>query len=133
MLVLHDLVEIDAGDTFIYDAAATEAKARREAQAAERIFGLLPSDQAAEFRGLWDEFEARVTPEARFAVAVDRFQPVLLNRNTEGASWRKHGITRDRVVAKNGHMAEGCAALWAYTERMLDEAVALGYLGKDPA
>lgn len=132
MLILHDLVEIDAGDAFIYDAAANAVKAEREKQAADRIFGLLPSEQGAEFRALWEEFEARQTPAAKFAAAVDRFQPMLLNRHSEGASWRKHGITRDQVVAKNQHMAEGCAALWDYAQQMLEEAVQLGYLGRKP-
>ncbi|HYP18005.1 MAG TPA: HD domain-containing protein [Opitutus sp.] len=86
MVIVHDLVEIDAGDTFAYDAAAMAGQHEREALAAARIFGLLPSDQAREFRALWDEFEAKKTPEARFATAVDRFQPMLLNCRTQGAA-----------------------------------------------
>ena len=128
MLILHDLVEIDAGDTFAYDTRAMEGQHDREAVAADRIFGLLPADQALEFRALWDEFEARRTPEARFAAAVDRFQPMLLNCQTAGAAWRKHGITRDRVIARNSYFAEGSAALWDYSARMIEEAVAAGNL-----
>ena len=128
MVILHDLVEIDAGDTFAYDTARMADQHERESRAADRIFGLLPAEQGAEFRALWDEFEARATPEARFAAAVDRFQPMLLNCRTEGAAWRRHGVTHDRVVARNRHIADGCAELWRYAEAMLAELVAKGDL-----
>ncbi len=128
MLIVHDLVEIDAGDTFAYDTAAMADQHAREAVAAERIFGLLPADQAREFRGLWDEFEAKDTPEARFATAVDRFQPMLLNCRSQGAAWQRHGVTHDRVVARNQHIAEGCEPLWRYAEKMLQEIVDAGHL-----
>ena len=128
MLIIHDLVEIDAGDTFAYDTRAMADQHAREAVAADRIFGLLPPDQARAFRALWDEFEARQTAEARFAAAVDRFQPMLLNCRTEGAAWRRHGVTRDRVVARNSHIAEGSAALWDYASKMLEDVVAAGHL-----
>ena len=127
-LILHDLVEIDAGDTFAYDTKAMADQHEREAVAADRIFGLLPADQALEFRALWDEFEARQTAEAKFAAAVDRFQPMLLNCQTEGAAWQKHGITRDRVLARNAHVAEGSTALWDYAARMIEQTVAAGHL-----
>ena len=132
MVILHDLVEIDAGDTFAYDAAAMVGQHDREAKAAERIFGLLPPDQAREFRALWDEFEAKQTPEARFATAVDRFQPMLLNCLTKGAAWNRHGVTHDRVVARNQHIADGCTALWRYAEKMLDDIVEAGHLARKP-
>ncbi len=128
MLILHDLVEIDAGDTFAYDTKAMADQHAREAVAADRIFGLLPPDQAGAFRALWDEFEARQTPESRFAAAVDRFQPMLLNCRTEGAAWARHGITRDRVIARNSYIAEGSAALWEYAAKMIEEVVATGHL-----
>jgi putative hydrolases of HD superfamily len=128
MLILHDLVEIDAGDTFAYDTARMVDQHEREAKAADRIFGLLPAEQGAEFRALWDEFEERKTPEAKFAAAVDRFQPMLLNCLTQGAAWKKHGISRDRVIARNQHVAEGSTALWEYALCMLEEAVAKGHL-----
>jgi putative hydrolase of HD superfamily len=128
MLIIHDLVEIDAGDTFAYDTAAMAGQHEREARAADRLFGMLPNDQAAEFRSLWDEFELRTTPEARFATAIDRFQPMLLNCLTEGAAWQRHGITQDRVLARNRHIAEGCSDLWAHAERMIQEAVDAGHL-----
>jgi putative hydrolase of HD superfamily len=128
MLIIHDLVEIDAGDTFAYDTAAMADQHERESVAADRIFGLLPADQTREFRALWDEFEARQTREAKFAAAADRFQPMLLNCRTQGAAWRNHGITRNRVLARNSHIAEGSAELWAYAGRMVAEAVAAGHL-----
>lgn len=128
MVILHDLVEIDAGDTFGYDTARQAEQHARECLAADRIFGLLPPDQAAEFRALWDEFEAQATPEARFALAVDRFQPVLLNCLTDAASWKKHGVTRDRVVARNARIADGSAGLWRHMERLIQQAVDAGHL-----
>ena len=128
MVIIHDLVEIDAGDTFAYDTAAMAGQHEREAIAAERLFGLLPADQFAEFRALWDEFEAKVTPEAKFATAVDRFQPMLLNCLTQGAAWNRHGITHDRVMDRNRHIADGCADLWKFAEQMLQEAVDAGHL-----
>lgn len=132
MLIVHDLVEIDAGDTFAYDTAAMATQHAREMIAADRIFGLLPPDQEREFRGLWDEFEEKLTPESKFATAVDRFQPMLLNCRTEGAAWNRHGVTQDRVVARNRHIADGCAELWRYAENMVQEAVDRGHLGAGP-
>jgi putative hydrolase of HD superfamily len=133
MVLIHDLVEIDAGDTFAYDTKNMADQHEREAVAATRIFGLLPPDQAADFRALWDEFEAQATPEARFAAACDRFHPMLLNCRTEGHAWRKHGITQDRVLARNAHVAKGSSAIWEYAVRMIDEAVAKGHLPPKPA
>lgn len=130
MVILHDLVEIDAGDTFAYDTAAMVGQHEREAKAADRIFGLLPPDQAREFRALWDEFEEKQTPEAKFATAVDRFQPMLLNCLTKGAAWNRHGVTHDRVVARNRHIADGCAELWRYAEKMLEDVVTAGHLAR---
>ena len=132
MVILHDLVEIDAGDTFAYDTARMAGQHDREAIAADRIFGLLPADQAGEFRRLWDEFEERRTPEAKFAAAVDRFQPVLLNCSTEGAAWRRHRVTADRVVARNAHIAEGSAAVWEQAERLIRQAVQAKHLEPGP-
>ncbi|MEI7553450.1 MAG: HD domain-containing protein [Verrucomicrobiota bacterium] len=132
MVIVHDLVEIDAGDTFAYDTAAMAGQHEREARAADRIFGLLPPDQSLRFRALWDEFETKQTPESRFATAVDRFQPMLLNCRTEGSAWQRHGVTQDRVLARNHHIAEGCAELWVYAERMVQEAVDAGHLPPAP-
>jgi putative hydrolase of HD superfamily len=128
MLIIHDLVEIDAGDTFAYDTARMADQHEREARAADRIFGLLPGEQGREIRALWDEFEERATPESKFAAAVDRFQPMLLNCLTEGAAWRKHGVTSDRVIARNQHIAEGSTELWKYAAQMIEDCVTKGHL-----
>jgi putative hydrolase of HD superfamily len=133
MVIVHDLVEIDAGDTYAYDQAAMATQHAREQVAADRIFGLLPADQAREFRAIWDEFEARQTPEAKFAAAVDRFQPMLLGVETGGESWRRHGITQDRVLARNAHIVEGSPALWDYAVEMIQRAVDAGSLPPAPS
>ncbi|MDX2232461.1 MAG: HD domain-containing protein [Leptolyngbyaceae cyanobacterium bins.349] len=127
MLLIHDLVEIDAGDTFCYDDQHNQSKADREQQAADRLFGLLPTDQAIELRSLWDEFEAQTTPEAQFATALDRLQPMLNNYQTEGGTWKKHGITRDRVWHRASPMATGAPALWEFTQQLIQAAIAQGY------
>lgn len=132
MVIIHDVVEIDAGDTFAYDTARMAGQHERESIAAARLFGMLPEDQAKEFRALWDEFEARATPESRFATAVDRFQPMLLNCLTEGAAWNRHGITQDRVLARNRHIAEGSEALWRFAEKMIQDAVDAHHLAPGP-
>lgn len=132
MVIVHDLVEIDAGDTFAYDTARMAGQHEREALAADRLFGMLPSDQEHEFRALWDEFETKTTPEAKFATAVDRFQPMLLNCLTQGAAWNRHGITQDRVVDRNRHIADGCADLWTFAEQMVQAAVDAGHLSVSP-
>ena len=129
MLLVHDIVEIDAGDTFVYDVQ-TE-KAGLEQAAATRIFGLLPEDQRDEVRGLWEEFEARKTPEAKFAAGLDRIMPILHNYHTEGYSWREHGIRKAQVLERNGHTAEGSEALWEYIKEVIDDATARGYLKAD--
>ena len=128
MLLVHDLVEIDAGDVMIYDRARREEMKKREEQAARRIFGLLPADQAKEMRLLWDEYEARETPEARFAFAMDRIQPLLHNLNTQGLMWRKHGISRDQVIEVNRPIRDAVPALWEYLSALIDEAAAKGCL-----
>jgi putative hydrolases of HD superfamily len=133
MVIIHDLVEIDAGDTFAYDTARMAGQHDREAIAADRIFGMLPADQCAEFRALWDEFEERKTQESKFAAAIDRFQPVLLNCNTEGAAWKRHGVTADRVRARNAHIAEGAAPVWEKAASMIQQAVDAGHIGPGPA
>lgn len=130
MLLVHDLVEIDAGDTFAYDDRGHADKEERERRAADRIFGLLPHDQAMALRSLWDEFEERVTPEARFASAIDRLQPMLHNYYTRGKSWKNHRITSDRVLGRNQHIAEGSAQLWEYARSMIQDAVRRGYLAE---
>lgn len=132
MLLVHDLVEIDAGDTFGYDTAGNADKRDREMRAAERIFALLPNDQAVEYRNLWEEFEAVVTREARFALAMDRLQAVMLNAASNGGSWREHRITYDRVVARNRVIEDASPALWRFALGLLDHAVKQGHLAPAP-
>lgn len=112
MLLIHDVVEIDAGDTFGYDTAGHADKRDREVRAAERIFGLLPPDQATDFRALWEEFEASETPEAKFALAMDRVQAVMLNIAADGGAWKEHGITVDRILERNAAIGEGARPVW---------------------
>jgi putative hydrolase of HD superfamily len=128
MVLVHDLVEIDAGDTFCYDQTAVLDQNERERRAADRLFALLPQDLAAELRGLWEEFDARASPDARFAAALDRLQPVLHNYTTGGGTWREHSVTRDQVVARNQPMGDGAPDLWEYAKSLIDDAVARGLI-----
>jgi putative hydrolases of HD superfamily len=130
MVLIHDLVEIDAGDTYLYDEQAGRDKAEREQRAADRIFRLLPEDQAMEFRALWDEFEARATPEAQFAASLDRFQPLLHNYATKGKSWKEHGIRSEQVIQRCQHIQDGSPQLWAYAEALIQRSVEAGYLAR---
>lgn len=128
MLLIHDLVEIDAGDTFAYDTQGHADKEERERQAAARIFGLLPEDQARAFWELWEEYEAAETPEARFALAVDRLQPMIHNYRTEGAAWRRHNVSGARVLARAESITRGSKTLGAFAQEIIADAVAKGYL-----
>ncbi len=128
MLLIHDIVEIDAGDTFAYDTARLVDQHEREAAAATRLFGLLPDDQAAEFRALWDEFEDRQTADARFAHAIDRCQAMLLNCLSKGVTWSRHNVRLDQIRARNAPIGEGSAALWTHMSHLLDEAVQAGHV-----
>ena len=128
MLLIHDIIEIDAGDTYCYDAKEAKHQTERENEAAERLFGLLPADQMSEFHELRREFEERSTPEAKFAATIDRLMPLLHNYHTEGRSWREHGVRRDQVSARNGVMREGSRSLWQFATSLLEESVEKGYL-----
>ncbi|MBW1709770.1 MAG: HD domain-containing protein [Deltaproteobacteria bacterium] len=128
ILLVHDIVEIDAGDTFCYDEIGVQNQMEREKRAGDRIFGLLPEDQAREIFELWQEYEAHESPESKFAGALDRLMPLLHNYHTNGKSWRKHGINRDQVITRNASIREGSEALWAYALSIIDKAVAKGYL-----
>jgi putative hydrolase of HD superfamily len=127
MLLIHDIVEIDAGDTFLFDQVSTETQAERERAAADRLFPLLPEDQAVRARELWEEFEARLTPEARFARAVDRLAPMLANWHNEGGAWVRFGVTRAQVMEKVKMISEGSEALGAYATALIDDADRRGY------
>lgn len=131
MLLVHDLVEIDAGDTFAYDAAANEGRAERERAAAARIFGLLPAAQGAELRALWEEFEAGDTPDARFAAAVDRLQPLLANDRSGGGSWRAHAVARDQVLRRMAPIERALPAVWPSVLAIVERNCALGHIRPD--
>ena len=127
-VLIHDLVEIDAGDTFCYDAAGHDDKAQREQRAADRIFGLLPEAIAQELRQLWDEFEAQATPTARFAASLDRIQPLLHNWQTQGGTWKQHHISRAQVMQRMAPVETGAPELWPFVLEVIDESVEAGYL-----
>lgn len=129
MVLIHDIVEIDAGDTFAYDDAGNASKLEREQEAADRLFNLLPQDQAQEIRALWDEFEARETMEAKFANAMDRMIPLLHNYTTEGKAWIEHDVNIDMVKERTQSTFEDASAeIWSFMEAILDDAVAKGYV-----
>jgi putative hydrolase of HD superfamily len=129
MLLVHDLVEIDAGDLFLYADEAQQARQQEaERAAADRIFALLPDGQAERIRALWDEFEERFTPEAKFARALDRLQPMLENFQAGGGTWAEHGITAEQVLPKVALIEEGSAALGGYARDLVDRAAGAGLL-----
>ena len=134
MALVHDIVEIDAGDTFAYSQSAEElaGKEAREQAAADRLFGLLPTAMGARFRELWDEYERGDTPEARYVMAVDRMAPMLLNTAEGGTTWREHGITRERVIGRNGpHIEPALPAVWSQALAMLHAATEAGHIARD--
>ena len=128
MALVHDIVDIDAGDTFAYDASANLDREKREQLAARRIFGLLPGAQAAELRGLWEEFEAQQTPDARFAVALDRLQPLLNNHHSQGGSWRAHSITRSQVLRRMAPIEAAMPDVWPTVLDIVERNCALGHI-----
>lgn len=130
MLLVHDIGEIDTGDTLVYAEGDWKERKAAELAAVKRIFGLLPEQQGAAFLALWQEFETGETPEARFAHAVDRAMPVLLNLANAGQSWRENGVSHERVVRRIAPpIQDGCPALWAYLEGRLEEARQKGWFG----
>lgn len=128
MLLIHDIVEIDAGDTFCYDEKANLSKADKELIAAERIFGLLPNDQKTEMIDLWKEFESQGTREAKFAAALDRLMPLIHNLNTGGRAWKENGVVKNQVLKRNEHIKNGSTVLWNYVLAELNNAVKSGVL-----
>lgn len=117
MLLIHDIVEIDAGDTYAYDEEGKKTQRQREVKASERIFGLLPEGQKIYFQALWEEFEACETPEARFARTMDNIQPVMLNAATDGKAWEEHGVYLDQILNRNRNTAKGSETLWDYVRQ----------------
>jgi putative hydrolases of HD superfamily len=126
MVIVHDLVEIDAGDTFAYDATANLGRVDREKLAADRLYGLLPGAQGEELRSLWEEFEEGATASARFAIALDRLLPLLLNDLVDGGSWRVHGVTRTQVLRRMAPIEQAIPALWPLVLEIVDRNCALG-------
>ncbi|AFM41243.1 putative HD superfamily hydrolase [Desulfosporosinus acidiphilus SJ4] len=130
MILVHDLVEIHAGDTFCYDEEGYRDKDEREQKSADRLFNLLPNDQASEIMSLWHEFEDMATPEAKFAASIDRLQPLLLNYNTNGHTWRKPGIMSDKVLKRNSVLEEPVPILWDLAQKIITDSIEKGYLKK---
>ena len=131
MVLIHDLVEIDAGDTYAYDEAGAKTKQERETKAADRIFGLLPDDQGTWFRELWEEFEAYETAEAKFAHVLDNAQPLFLNDASNGRSWAEHGVHKSQIYKRNEHTAEGSREIWEYMQQLIDKHIQLGHVIDD--
>ena len=131
MVLIHDLVEIDAGDTYAYDTEGAATKREREVKAADRIFGILPEDQGTYFRELWEEFEAYETPEAKFAHLLDNFQPLLLNDASGGKSWKEHGVHRAQPMKRNERIPETSETVWEKMLEIFDKHVECGNLLED--
>ncbi|SFT98685.1 putative hydrolases of HD superfamily [Algoriphagus locisalis] len=130
MVLIHDIVEIDAGDTFIYDSTKNHTNTEEELLAAKRIFGLLPKEQAEEFIAVWEEFEAGETDEAKFAKAMDRFEPLLQNTSNNGGTWAEYDVPYQQVYDKKKAIREGSTAIWNYAENLINESLEKGILKK---
>ncbi|MEH0741254.1 HD domain-containing protein [Vibrio cholerae] len=131
MLLLHDIVEIDAGDTFVYDAKASAEQEEKELKAAQRLFAMLPSDQGEALFQLWCEFEQGQTDDAKFAKALDRLIPMLLNYHNEGQSWQEHGVRREQALTVNRKIELGSTALWDKAKHLIEDATKKGWLKAD--
>ncbi|WP_339756203.1 HD domain-containing protein [Algoriphagus aquimarinus] len=130
MVLIHDIVEIDAGDTFIYDSTKNHTNTEEELLAAKRIFGLLPKEQAEEFIAVWEEFEAGETDEAKFAKAMDRFEPLLQNTSNNGGTWAEYDVPYQQVYDKKKAIKLGSTSIWSYAENLINESVEKGILKK---
>jgi putative hydrolase of HD superfamily len=126
MLLVHDIVEIDAGDTFAYDKVNVATQNQREQKAAERLFGLLPLEQGHELRALWEEFEHRQTAESQYANALDRLQPLMQNFHSGGSSWKQHGVTREQILERMNAVKIGMPEVWPMVIKVIDDACAAG-------
>lgn len=131
MVLIHDLVEIDAGDTYAYDTEGAATKREREVKAADRIFGILPEDQETYLRELWDEFEAYETAEAKYAHLLDNFQPLMLNDASDGKSWEEHGVHKSQVCRRNAHIPETSEIVWEKMLEIMDKHIEKGHLQAD--
>ncbi|QNK64656.1 HD domain-containing protein [Pedobacter sp. PAMC26386] len=130
MLLIHDVVEIDSGDVFLYDTIVNHDNTIAERKAAKRIFGLLPAKQAEEFIAIWEEFETGDTPEAKFARAMDRFEPILQNVSNQGGTWTEYNVPYDTVIEKTRKIQHGSETLWDFTETLINDSVEKGYIKK---
>ncbi len=130
MLLIHDVVEIDAGDIFLYDSVLNHTNTLTEQKAAERIFGLLPAEQAKEYIATWEEFEDSKTPEAKFARAMDRLEPLLQNVSNNGGTWKEFNVSYEQVMAKKSVIKDGSETLWKFANKLIDESVEKGILHK---
>lgn len=130
MVLIHDIVEIDAGDTFIYDTAKSHDNTDEELIAAGRIFGMLPDEQAAEFIAIWTEFEEGVSDEAKFARSMDRLEPLLQNTSNDGGTWREFDVPYERVYDKKKVIKNGSESIWRYAEELIEQSVEMGILKK---
>lgn len=130
MLLIHDIVEIDAGDTFLYDTQKNHTNTEEELAAAQRIFGLLPTEQAEEFIAIWQEFEAGESAEAMFAKSMDRLEPLLQNHSNEGGTWKEFQVPFEKVYEKKRSIAKGSHRIWEYAKHLLAESVEKGFLIK---
>ncbi|NLO69472.1 MAG: HD domain-containing protein [Porphyromonadaceae bacterium] len=128
MVLIHDIVEIDSGDVFVYDKEKSHDNFEEELKAAKRIFGMLPEEQAEEFLNIWLEFEAMKTPESKFARAVDRLEPLLQNTSNNGGTWREYDVKYDKVIEKKQVIKEGSEKLWDFAKNLIDESVEKGIL-----
>ncbi len=131
MVLIHDIVEIDAGDTFIYDTQKSHSNTDEERAAANRIFGMLPREQADEFIAIWEEFEAGATHEAKFARAMDRLEPLLQNTSNNGGTWKEFGVSYHAVYEKKKPIKEGSETIWSYAEQLINDSVEQGILKKE--
>ena len=131
MVLIHDLVEIDAGDTYAYDTEGAATKREREVKAADRIFGILPEDQGTYLRELWDEFEAYETVEAKYAHLLDNFQPLMLNDASDGKSWEEHGVHKSQVCRRNARIPETSEIVWEKMLEIMDKHIEKGHLQAD--
>ena len=131
MVLIHDLVEIDAGDTYAYDTEGAATKREREVKAADRIFGILPEDQGTYLRELWDEFEAYETAEAKYAHLLDNFQPLMLNDASDGKSWEEHGVHKSQVCRRNARIPETSEIVWEKMLEIMDKNIEKGHLQAD--
>lgn len=131
MLLIHDIVEIDAGDTYAYDENAKQNQAEREEKAAQRIFRILPEDQAGKMYALWKEFEERITPEAKFARCLDNIQPMMLNDASNGLAWEENQIKISQILKRNEKTSEGSEELWEFMKNILQKNIEEGHIIQD--